>query len=150
MPTVKLELDTLSPPVLKKNETIHFAEFTALHERKIVTVGYQQGYRGTSFRLMKGVSIRTKGQRGYAIKEERLVPISQGVLILTNQRIFLHPLPGQKTANVPFPKLLAYNYFNDGVEIHKEGRQKSFFFALKEGSPETVALCLEFLTREGV
>lgn len=145
LPVVNLTISGSSPVILKKGELIHFAESSELSEMKTINLGYRGGSRGVSFRLMKGVSLRMGSHRGQLVKEDKLVPTSRGVFILTNQRLLLQPFPGCKAVQIPLAKLLSYNFFKNGIEIYKDGREKPYFFNLKEGSIDIVGLCLEHL-----
>jgi hypothetical protein len=80
------------------------------------------------------------------VKEDRLVKTSMGVLIITNQRLFLHPFPGYKPLSIPLNKILSYQCYNNGIEVYKEGREKGYFLSMnKSGSVEVFGLCLGYL-----
>ena len=56
----------------------------------------------------------------------------------------MHPFPGKKSVNVPLNKVTSYNCYENGIEIWKDGREKSSFFA-PNGSVEVLGLCLGHL-----
>lgn len=146
LPTVTLEIEGGSPVVLKKGEIVHFADRAILKELKSVSLGYSGGSHGVSFRICKGISYRVGAHRGHIVKEDRFVETSRGVLLITNQRLFLHPFAGYKPVSIPLNKILSYQCFHNGIELYKEGREKSYFFALdKSGSVELFGLCLGHL-----
>lgn len=150
LPTVHLSYHGISPVILKKDEIVHFADNdgTVLKEPKIVTLGYRGGSHGVSFPIpgLKGVRYRVGSHRGHIMKEEQLVTTSSGFLIVTNQRIFLHPFPGNKPLSIPLAKILSYHAYNNGLEVYKEGREKGYFFMMQNsGSVELVGMCLSFL-----
>lgn len=133
---------------LKKGEIVHFACPAILKEVRMVSLGYSGGSRGVSLRLMKGVSYRVGSHRGQMMKEEQLVEVSKGYLVLTNKRILLNPYQGKKAVNIPLNKVLTYNCYNNGLEIYKEGREKGFFFTiLSSGHVEVIGLVLDFLLK---
>jgi len=113
---------------------------------KSVSLGYSGGSHGISFPIAKGVRYRVGAHRGHAVKEDRFVETSQGFLLITNQRLFLHPYAGHKPLSIPLNKILAYQCFDNGIEVYKEGREKGYFFAIdKSSSVELFGLCLGHL-----
>ncbi len=101
LPTVNLQIEGGSPVVLKKGEIVHFADKATLKELKTVSLGYEGGSHGVSFRIAKGISYRVGAHRGHVVREDRFVETSRGVFIITNQRLFLHPFPGYKPLSIP-------------------------------------------------
>jgi len=94
---------------------------------------------------MKVFTNRIGAHRGHIVKDERLVPTSKGTLILTNQRLFLHPAPGFKPASIPLNKILSYNCYQNNLEVYKEGREKGYMFSMNSGAIEVFGICLNFL-----
>lgn len=146
LPSVDLHIEGGGQVILKKGEIVHFADTAVLKELKSVSLGYSGGSHGISFRIAKGIRYRVGAHRGHIVKEDRFVETSRGVLIITNQRLFLHPFPGHKPLSIPLNKILSYHCFNNGIEVYKEGREKGYFFAIgKSGSVEIFGLCLGHL-----
>ncbi len=146
LPSIDLQIAGSSPPVLKKGEVVHFADHAVLKEIKLVSLGYRGGSQGISFRITKRMSYRVGAHRGHIEKEDRFVETSRGALLITNQRLFLHPFPGHKPLSISLNKIISYQCFNNGIEIYKEGREKGYFFAIgKSGSVELFGLCLGHL-----
>lgn len=146
LPTINLQIEGGSPVVLKKGEVVHFVDRSILKELKSVSLGYSGGSHGVSFRIAKGISYRVGAHRGHIVKEDRFIATSRGVLLITNQRLFLHPFPGYKPISIPLNKILSYQCFNNGIEVYKEGKEKGYFFAIgKSGSVEIFGLCLGHL-----
>lgn len=155
LPTVHLNYNGVSPVILKKDEIVHFAdtEGTVLKEPRMVSMGYSGGSQGISFPIpgFKGVRYRVGSHRGHVMKEQQLVDTSKGFLVVTNQRLFLHPLPGNKPLSLPLTKILSYQAYNNGLEVYKEGREKGhLFFMQKSSSVELIGLCLSFLLAKDV
>ena len=149
LPTVNLQIEGGSPVVLKKGEIVHFADKAVLKELKTVSLGYEGGSHGVSFRIAKGISYRVGAHRGHLVREDRFVETSRGVFIITNQRLFLHPFPGYKPLSIPLNKILSYQCFNNGLELYKEGREKSYLLSIgKSGSVEVIGLCLGHLLKQ--
>ncbi len=150
LPKVNLNVGTGAPVILKKGEIIHFVDSdgTTLKETRMIKLGYSGGSHGVSFPIpgLKGFRYRVGSHRGHIMKEEKLVKTSGGFLIITNERLFLYPAPGNKPVSIPLKKIISYNAYNNGLEVYKEGREKGYFFAMgKSGSVELAGLCLSFL-----
>jgi len=48
--------------------------------------------------------------------------------------------------SIPLNKVLSYNCHDNGVEAYKEGREKGYFFSVKDaGAVELFGICLGFL-----
>jgi hypothetical protein len=152
LPTINLTVMGATAPILKKGETIHFADEATAKEATTVSLGYRGGSRGVSVPLpikIGGSPIRYRVGRssGHVQKEERIVDTSHGVLIVTNKRLFLHPAPGRKPISVPLTKILSYQGFANGIEVYQEGRQKGYFFEIKDrDSVDVFEACLQYLT----
>ncbi len=95
---------------------------------KTINLGYRGGSQGVSIPIVKGVRYRVGSHRGHIVKEDKLVETSQGVLIVTNKRLFLHPFPGHKPVSIPVNKILSYSCYRNGLEVYKEGRWKGGSF----------------------
>ncbi len=146
VPSIDLHIIGGSQAILKKNEIVHFADSAVLKELKSVSLGYSGGSHGISFPIVKGIRYRVGAHRGHIVKEDRLTETSQGALIITSQRLFLHPTPGCKPISIPLNKILSYQCFDNGIEVYKEGREKGYFFTIgKSGSVEIFGLCLGHL-----
>src|SRR5659263_22338 len=149
LPQTKLEIEG-GQVILKKGEIVHHADNGALNELKTVDLGYSGSSQGVSFRIMKGVSYRVGTHRGHLIKQDRIVESSRGILIITNQRLFLSPFPGRKPVSIPLNKIVSYHCYSNGIEVYKEGRDKGYFFSIsKIGSVEIFGLCLGHLLKQG-
>lgn len=146
LPTVNLQIEGSSSVILKKGEVVHFADKAALKEIKSVSLGYSGGSHGVSFPVGGGIRYRVGAHKGHIQREDRLVETSRGVLIISNQRFFLHPFPGHKPLSIPLNKILSYQCFGNGIEIYKDGREKGYFVSIeKSGSVELFGLCLGHL-----
>jgi hypothetical protein len=146
LPTINLVVDTGMQIILKKDEVIHFASKASLNEMRVVNLGYESGSHGVSFRIMKGVSYRIGASKGHVIKEERLIETSRGIFLVTNQRLFLHPIGDNKPLSIPLNKILSYSCFSNGIQFYKEGREKGYFISMeKNSSVEIAGLCLGHL-----
>ncbi len=151
LPTPTIQFADNVQMILKKDEVIHFSNPAILCEKKIVRVGYSGGSRGVSIRIMKGVSYRVGAHRGQVIKEEQLIPTSKGALLITNQRLFLHPAAGNKPLSLPLDKIISYNCYETALEVFKDGREKGYIFRTSSGAVEIFSICLGFiLSNKGI
>jgi len=148
LPTPELHLEGAGQIIFKKNETAHFADFSILKEIRSVSLGYKGGSHGVSVRIAKGVRYRVGAHRGHIQREDRLVETSRGFLLVTNQRLFLHPLPGHKPVSIPLNKILSYQCYQNGIEVYKEGREKGYMFITSPGAVEIFGLCLGHLLEQ--
>lgn len=148
LPTMSLDQVLGTPLVLKKGEVVHYASRATLDELRSVSLGYQGGSRGVSIRIAKGVTYRVGSHRGHIVKEDRLVKTSEGVLIVTNKRLFLIPEQGKKPVTIPINKIHFYRCSENGLELYKDGREKGYFFSMGFGAVEIFGICLGELTQE--
>jgi len=147
LPETKLQNDEFNI-IIKKGEILHHADSAILKELKTVSLGYSGGSRGVSIRIMKGVNYRVGGHRGQIIKEDVWKETSRGALLITNQRLLLSPFAGNKPVSIPLNKILSYQVYENGIEVYKEGREKSFLFQINDSSSvEIFGICLGFLLR---
>jgi hypothetical protein len=146
LPTVNLQIEGSAPVILKKGEVVHFADKAILKEIKSVSLGYSGGSHGVSFPIGGGIRYRVGAHRGHLKKEDQLLETSRGVLIISNQRLFLQPSPGHKPLSIPLNKILSYQCFRNGIEIYKDGREKGYFLSIeKNSSVELFGVCMAHL-----
>ncbi|MEJ7727925.1 MAG: hypothetical protein WKG00_01790 [Polyangiaceae bacterium] len=118
-----------APVVLRVGETAHFAAPSLLMEERTArrTVG---GSRGTSVRLMKGVSFRVGASRAYSVPQAVLIPIGEGTFVITNKRC---AFVGARTVLVALDKVVAFEGFTDGIGLDYAGKKKAQYFRLQDG-----------------
>ncbi len=71
---------------LSKDEICHYADIGYTFKDKIITTGYTGKSSGVSLRLMKGLTYRTGGSGGKAIRETQRTTY-KGVIYITNKRV---------------------------------------------------------------
>jgi len=81
-------LPSISVPNLNmsENEICHFADIGYTFKDKIVTTGYTGKSKGVSIKIMDGLTYRTGGSGGKAIRETQRTTYT-GTLYITNRRI---------------------------------------------------------------
>lgn len=78
--------------------------------KEVKTVGFSAGTQGVSVRVAKGVTLRTSGTRGKAVKG--LVSVSTGELVITDRRIVFSG--DRKSFAIPLEDLLGTTNYADG------------------------------------
>lgn len=96
----------------KKGEQAHFAAPAQL--LKVGTVGYEAGSAGISVRVAKGVSLRTSGMKGHAVKG--VIPLATGELGMLDQRVVF--AGDMKSFDIPWSRLTHVEEMTDGLIFH--------------------------------
>lgn len=105
------------PLALQKNEVCYYeGSGTRLIKREKVT-GYTGRSAGVSFRVAKGVTMRTGGGRGQPIRQT-VTDRYGGTLYITNKRVIF--LADQNGFVLPFTKMISATTYTDGCEYFKE------------------------------
>lgn len=97
-----------SQALVKAGEKAYGAVKASLQEVK--TVGYSAGTTGMSVRVAKGVTLRTSGTRGKAVKG--MVSVATGELVITDKRVIFSG--DQKFFAIPLDDLLGTTNYSDG------------------------------------
>lgn len=132
-------LDSGQMPVIsaslfyKKDETAHYACQSELYEERIHT-HYEGASAGASIRIVRGLYYRIGAYRGRPVITPSMDKISDGELIITNQRVVFK---GQgKDINMPLSKLIDITHYSDAVVFHRQGKNKPQYFKVED--PELV------------
>lgn len=114
--------------MLQKDERLLWLfDSASLYEtQKQIKKEYVSGFSGISFRVAKGIWIRTGGSRGHINQYERTVrvPIATGKLGFTNKHIYFSG--DGKSFRIRYDKIVAIPVYDRGIEIQQEGRAKPF------------------------
>ncbi|MBO5714419.1 MAG: hypothetical protein J6R83_03230, partial [Clostridia bacterium] len=111
---------------LTKNEVCHFADVANFCKIKTHTTGYEGGSRGTSIRLMKGVSFRVGNYRGHYVKEE-ITEKTEGRIYLTSKKIvFTAPL---NSCIIKYDAIINIGVTNGMVQFQTE--DKTYLFQME-------------------
>lgn len=98
---------------------------TALYEPRLVR-SYVGGSSGVSFRVAKGVTIRTGASRGHAEYSNELRQTDTGDFIITNTRLIF--AGAARTVVIDFKDIVATEPMSDGLRLNKAKREKAFIF----------------------
>jgi len=129
-----IPIQTDVPVMLKQGEGayVNLNGIQYVEERTRST--YVGGTRGVSFRLMKGVSIRTGGFKAERVPVTEKVELDRGRFIVTNKRvIFVGP---RKNVSFPVNKILEIHEYSDGISISRQGKQKTEYYLGELELPE--------------
>jgi len=87
------------------------------YEQRIKT-HYEGGYSGVSFRVARGVSVRTGGFRGNPVKTEEMKYITTGDFIVTTKSLYFSS--SSKSVKLPLQKILRIEPYRDGIGLQKD------------------------------
>lgn len=88
---------------------------------------------GVSFRVAKGISIRTGGFRGIPIEKGVASKYPGGVLAVTSRNLYFMA-PG-KSLRIPYTKIVSFTAYTDAVGIHRDGpAAKPEVFMVEDGT----------------
>ena len=113
--------------ILGRNERLIyvFDDVTFAQERS--KTSFVGGSAGISFRVAKGVYLRTGAFKGQPVVTSQIVTIDTGELVITDQNIYFRG--DKKSFKIEFKKLINIEAYSDGIKIEKEGASfKPFFF----------------------
>ena len=113
----------VSGMALKKGEQVHWVEPSILIEERVISRHYEGGYRGASFRIMKGVTYRVGGFRGYPVVHTGNVAVSEGDLVLTNKRAVFRG--DRKSFAASLDKILNFELYANAIQLSESNRSKS-------------------------
>ena len=81
---------------------------------------YEGGSTGVSFRVAKGVYLRSSAFKGYPVISNELKLKGVGILFLSNKNIYFYS--ENKSEKIPLKKIIATTNYNDGISIQKDGK----------------------------
>jgi len=97
-----------SKAIIKPDEKAYAAILADLME--VQTVGYSGSTAGVSLRIVKGITVRTGGIRGKAVKS--MVSAASGELVITDNRVLFSG--DRKSFAIPLSQLLSATNYSDG------------------------------------
>ena len=116
----ELNIETLK---LGQNEVCHFFGEAKFCKLKQQTTGYEGGSRGTSFRVMKGVSFRVGNYKGHYIREQ-ITEKTNGLIYLTNKKIIF--TASTNSCVIKYGDIINLNVVEDMLQLQTE--KKAYLF----------------------
>lgn len=110
---------------LQKTESLYYKTNIDWYEERTRTSYVSYGGVSCSFRIAKGVTLRSGMIAPSRHSEEYMQLIDSGEVYLTNKRIIFTGEHGNK--NITWTKVLAITAYGDGIEIGKDTGRKPFF-----------------------
>ena len=118
IPTV----DNVENVLLRKGEKVFWVQPATLYEEKVVSRRYEGVSRGTSIRIMKGVSFRVGAHRGKLVTDTADVPITSGNFIVTSGRFIFQG--DSKSFETKYEDLIDIKNHIDGIFYSEKSKQK--------------------------
>jgi hypothetical protein len=103
--------------ILQKNEICHFASNATRLITKEKVTGFQARTVGASFRVAKGITLRSGGAKGSPIRQN-VTDRFDGMVFITNKRIVFQA--DRNGFVLPFPKIISIKKYTDGCEYFKD------------------------------
>jgi hypothetical protein len=120
------------PSLMTKGDEVVHSEWAAQLMKEVVHREYRGGSGGASFRIAKGVSVRTGSSRGQMVETGRsLQPADQGVLSITDRRLVF--VGSRKTQECRFDKIVGLEVFSDAIRVAVSNRQTPSLYAVADG-----------------
>ena len=117
--------------LLTKGEIAYWSERARLLEERVVDRRYVGGSQGFSVKVSKRVTYRVGLQRGQLISRRALVPISNGLLWLTNKRVIF--IGDAKSFSVQLDRIVNFRCDLAGFQcIEHNGKCHNVRFASKQ------------------
>lgn len=132
-----------SPIILQENEQCFFVLDTHTKKEKVVSKSIKGGSAGVSFRVAKGVTLRTGGFGGQITNNTQMVVDSSGKLIITNQRIIY--ASNKQNFECDLDRLLSYQVYSDGIQVNPRRGKSWLLYADNVYSHQYLSETLKYL-----
>jgi hypothetical protein len=119
------------PHVMVARGELVYVELPAALTKEVVKREYRGGSSGVSFRVAKGVSVRTGAMRGKSVVVGTSIEnVDEGILAITSQRTLFSG--SRKTIECKHSKLVSLQVYTDGIAIGVSNRQTASTFRLED------------------
>jgi Protein of unknown function (DUF2510) len=117
--------------MVKPGEAVH-VELEAALTKRVAQREFRGGSAGLSFRVAKGVSLRTGNFRGRSVVVGTTIEnIDYGILGITSKRTLFSG--SQKTVECRHDKLVGLQVYSDAISINVSNRQNASMFRVEDG-----------------
>lgn len=108
------------PVILGKNETALWCyDNVAMFQEKIEKE-YVGGHSGFSIKVMKGVRYNTGRMNTKPVEHSTMANCGIGSLVITNKNLLF--CSSQQSLKLPYTKIIGLTPYNDGIEVHRDGK----------------------------
>lgn len=115
----RIHLNGNLPIMLQNNEVVIWVfQNVDMYETRVFK-HYEGGSSSVSFRIAKGVYLRTGSFRGYPVETKESVYVGNGIFVITNKNLFW--LSSDKNIKIQAKKIMTINPSANGITIQKEG-----------------------------
>jgi hypothetical protein len=105
---------------LQKNEFLFYVFQNVSYLETKTYTKFEGGSSGVSFKVAKGVYIRTSAFKGHPVKYEQTNRIAVGILGFTQKHLYFGSQ--QKSFRVPYSKIVAFTQYSDGFGIQRDAQ----------------------------
>ena len=140
-----LNIDISVPFRLLKNERLILAIEDVGYAEVRTKREFHGRSAGASFRVMKGVSIRTAGSRGTPIERDVLTDRGSGNFAVSTKHVFFH---GERSFRIPLNKIVSVQSTTSGeVELVRDraSAQPEYFGAFNRESADFIVQLIHLL-----
>jgi hypothetical protein len=139
------EVPTISVPInLQKGEKCYFHTDAELHEYRKVTSRIRYSGPTARIRIIRGLYWRMGDLKFQAVSNDIFTKIDSGSLFLTNKKLLF--MGSLKNVSIPLIKIVNFNPYKNGIEIHKISGKNHFF--LFENNNDVLFALLERIFRD--
>lgn len=104
-----------NPIILQQDEEPYFVINVFTTKEKTVAHRIKGSSAGVSFRVAKGVTLRTGGSQGRIVRETKQTVDTKGEFIVTNQRVIYKN--NKRNIEIPIGRILDFNIGENEIEI---------------------------------
>ena len=124
--------DALPPATMRfmKSEQPLWVFPDATYCKTVKHTSYVGGSRGASFRVAKGVTLRTSGSRGRRVEEESMEAVDIGVMVVTTKHLYFQGTDKERF-RVRLDRIVTIEPAADGMKYQRDGvraRPEVFLF----------------------
>ena len=138
-----LPTDAKPPFVMLKSESLLWLFDSSSYHKVVAKRSFHGGSGGASFRVAKGVTLRTGGFKGQSVSTDVLEHIDDGVFGITSKHLYFKG--NKKSFRVKLEKIVSYQINGNTLEIMRDAANaKAEHFALGDYESKFCKNLLDF------
>ena len=124
-----VDAGSTGPFKLLKSERLIYVFHNVEYAEQVVKREFRGGHAGVSFRVAKGVSLRTGRSRGHSVENLEIEHRGSGVLAVASKHLYFS---GERSFRIPFGKIVSVSMADDDVVEITRDRAKGLpeYFAI--------------------